>query len=85
MVAQRNGFEPICTCRPSTLKMMEHSNSTNRNSIKSRIIRAIYYWYNTRSSRRFMCRLAATPLATWPARTQYMTAQQHTRNQPLDV
>ena len=46
-VAQRNGFEPICTCRLSTLKMMEHSNSTKR-SIKSRVIRAIYYWYNTR-------------------------------------
>ena len=51
-VAQKYGFEPVCmrlTCRPSTLKMM--NNSTKRNNIKRRI-KAIYYWYNTRSSGR---------------------------------
>ena len=48
-----------------------HCSSTKRNNIKRRVIRAIYYWYNTRSSGRIIWRLAATPAATWPARTQH--------------
>ena len=64
-----------------------HAVAPNAINLKRRIVRAIYYsyWYNTRFSGRIMCRLAATPAATWPARTQHMTAQQHTRNQPLHV
>ena len=53
----KNGFEPIyirLTCRPSTLEMRNISTAANkRNNIKRRI-RAIYYWYNTRSSGRIM-------------------------------
>ena len=60
-----------------------HCSSTKRNKKKRRTITAIYYWYNTRSSGRIICRLAATLAAAWPARIQHMAAQQHTRNQPL--